>query len=143
VVTDFDIFKKYFQPKNNKTGYLATIAGRGRPTLRPVSFFLVGKKIYFCTNSRDAKVKQIKRNPNVEVCIPVNRGRWRGYYRIAAKAELLMNLAARKRIFRRIPYATEGFWKGADDPKFAAVEIKRVASRYLPPAKFEEVDAKL
>jgi uncharacterized pyridoxamine 5'-phosphate oxidase family protein len=142
-VADFETFKKYFGTKNNKTGYLATIASRGRPTLRPVSFFLIGKKVYFCTYSGDAKIKQIKRNANVEVCIPVNRGRWRGYYRIAAKAELLTTPAARKRIFRKIPYATEGFWKGTGDPKFAAVEIKPVASRYLPPAKFEEVDVEL
>jgi len=142
-MADFDTFKKYFGRKNNKTGYLATIAGRGRPTLRPVSFFLLGKKIYFCTYSGDAKVKQIKKNPNVEVCIPVNRGRWRGYYRIAGEAGLLTDPAARKRLFRKIPYPTEGFWKGADDPKFAAVEIKRVASRYLPPAKYQEVAVKL
>ena len=142
-MADFDTFKKYFGRKNNKTGYLATIAGRGRPTLRPISFFLLGKKIYFCTYSGDAKVKQIKKNPNVEVCIPVNRGRWRGYYRIAGEAGLLTDPAARKRFFGKIPYPTEGFWKGADDPKFAAVEIKRVASRYLPPAKYQEVAVKL
>lgn len=142
-MADFDTFKKYFGRKNNKTGYLATIAGRGRPTLRPVSFFLIGKKVYFCACSGDVKVKQIKRTANVGVCIPVNRGRWRGYYRIAAEAVLVTDAAARKRLFRKIPYPTEDFWEGPDDPRFAAVEVKSVASRYLPPAKYQEVDVKL
>jgi uncharacterized pyridoxamine 5'-phosphate oxidase family protein len=142
-MADFDTFKKYFGRENNSTGYLATIAGRGRPTLRPVSFFLIGRKIYFCTYAGDAKIKQIKKNPHVEVCIPVNRGRWRGYYRIAGEAVLVTDAAARKRLFRKIPYPTGGFWEGAEDPKFAAVEVKPVASRYLPPAKYQEFDVKL
>lgn len=142
-MADFDKFKKYFGPKNNKTGYLATIAGRGRPTLRPVSFFVVAKKIYFCTYSGDAKIKQIKKNPHVEVCIPVNRGRWRGYYRVAGDAELITDPAARKRIFRKIPYVTEGYWTGPDDPRFTAVVIKTQKSRYLAPGKIQETDAKL
>ncbi len=137
------VFKKYFEPKNNKTGYLATIAGRGRPTLRPVSFFLAGKKICFCTYSGDAKVKQIKKNPHVEVCVPVNRGRWRGYYRIAGAAELVTDPAARKRIFKKIPYATEGYWEGPDDARLAIVVVKAEASRYLPPGKYKETEVNL
>lgn len=142
-MADSAVFKKYFEPKNNKTGYLATVAGRGRPTLRPVSFFLVGKKICFCTWSGDAKVKQIKKNPHVEVCIPVNRGRWRGYYRIAGAAELVTAPAARKRIFNKVPYAAEGYWEGADDPRLAIVVVKAEASRYLPPGKNKEVEVNL
>ncbi|NIT36512.1 MAG: pyridoxamine 5'-phosphate oxidase family protein [candidate division Zixibacteria bacterium] len=140
---DFPAFKKYFEPKNNKTGYLATIARRGQPTLRPVSFFLVGRKICFSTYSGDAKVKQIKKNPHVEVCIPVNRGRWRGYYRIAGAAELVADPAARKTIFKKGPYAAEGYWEGADDPRLAIVVVKAEASRYLPPGKYKEVEVNL
>ena len=53
-MSDFDVFRKYFETKNNRTGYLATIAGRGRPTLRPASFFLVGKNFHFCAYADDA-----------------------------------------------------------------------------------------
>ena len=139
----FDTFKKYFEPKNDKTGYLATIAGQGRPTLRPVSIFLVGRKICFCTGTDDAKVKQLEKNPRVEVCIPVNRGRWRGYYRVAGDAQLVKDAASRRRIFKKIPYRAEEFWKGPDDPLFTAVLIKPQKSRYLAPGKFQEADAKL
>jgi uncharacterized pyridoxamine 5'-phosphate oxidase family protein len=142
-VADFAVFKKYFGSKNIKVGYLATLAARGRPTLRPVSFFLVAKKICFCTGAGTAKVKQIKKNPHVEVCVPINRGRWRGYYRIAGTAELVTDPAARKRIFKKVPYATEGFWEGPDDPRLAVVVVKAEASRYIPPAKYEEVEANL
>jgi general stress protein 26 len=142
-MADFDVFKKYFEPKKSKTGYLATIAGRGRATLRPVTFFLAGKKICFCTWPSEAKVKQIKKNPHVEVCIPVNRGRWRGYYRIAGAAELVTDPAARKRIFKKVPYATEGYWEGADDPRLAVVVVKAEASRYLPPGKNKEAEVNL
>jgi len=142
-MADFSVFKKYFEPKNNKTGYFATIAARGRPTLRPVSFFLVGRKICFNTYSGDAKVKQIKKNPHVEVCIPVNRGRWRGYYRIAGDAGLVNEPPVRKRIFKKYPYAAEGYWEGPEDPNLAIVVVKAEASRYLPPGKYKEVEVNL
>jgi general stress protein 26 len=139
----FGTFKKYFEPKNNKTGYLATIVGRGRPTLRPVSIFLVGRKICFCTGTDNAKVKQLEKNAHVEVCIPVNRGRWRGYYRIAGEAELIPDRALKGRIFKKLPFRAEEFWKGADDPNFTAVVIKPQKSRYLAPGRFQEADVKL
>lgn len=142
-MADFAVFKKHFGPKNIKIGYLATLATRGRPTLRPVSFFLVGNKICFCTGSGNAKVKQIKKNPHVEVCVPVNRGRWRGYYRIAGAAELVSEPTVRKKIFKKVPFAAEGYWEGPDDPRLAIVVVKAEASRYLPPGKYEEAEVDL
>ncbi len=142
-MADFDIFRKYFEPKKYKTGYVATIAGRGRPTLRPVSIFLVGRDIYFCTGTGNAKVKQLAKDPRVEVCIPVTRSRWRGYYRITGCARIIKDARARLRIFKKIPYAAEEYWKGADDPAFTAVAIKPRRSRYLAPGQTHETDAKL
>jgi general stress protein 26 len=142
-VADFGTFKEYFVERGHKTGYLATVAGRGRATVRPVTFFLVGLKLYFCTFAGEAKVKQIKKNPHVEVCIPVNRGRWRGYYRIVGVAEIVSDRDARRRVFRKVPYPTDKYWDGVDDPNLVIVQVKRDKNRYLPPGKAGEVDVKL
>ena len=142
-MADFDVFKNYFQPKGHRTGYLATIVGRGRPTLRPVTFFLVGRKLYFATWPAEAKTTQIKKNPRVEVCIPVNRGRWRGYYRVAGVAELVKDNKDVRRIYRQIPYRKEQYWDGPDDPRVTIVRIKPETSRFLPPGKDDELDVKL
>jgi uncharacterized pyridoxamine 5'-phosphate oxidase family protein len=141
-VAAFDDFKTYFQPKGYKMGYLATVGSRGRPTLRPVTFFLDGKKLYFCTTTGEAKVKQIRKDRRVEICIPVNRGRWRGYYRIAGDAALVTDSRVRKRLAKNFP-AVDKHWDGPLDPNLTVVEIKRAASRYLPPGKSAEVDVKL
>jgi uncharacterized pyridoxamine 5'-phosphate oxidase family protein len=142
-VADFDTFKKYFSPGNEKVGYFATIAARGRPTLRPVSFFLVGRNICFCTGADNAKIKHLKKNRHVEVCIPVNRGRWRGYYRLAGKAALVTEPRGRKRILRRVPYPLETYWDGPDDSRLAVVVISAERSRYLSPGQHAEVNVKL
>lgn len=141
-MADFDDFKAYFEPKGYKTGYLATVGGRGRPTLRPVTFFLSGKKLCFCTTTGDAKVSQMQKDRRVEICIPVNRGRWRGYYRIAGDADFATDPNTRKRIGDNFP-AVEKHWAGPQDTNLTIVEIRRAASRYLPPGKSAEVDVKL
>ena len=142
-MTDFKTFKGYFGAKGHKTGYLATIAGRGRPTLRPVTFFLVGRKMYFCTWPAEAKTKQIKKNPHVEISLPVEKGKSSGYYRIAGVAEIVSDKRAVRRIFKQIPYPTEKYWNGPDDPRLTVILIKPEASRYLPPGKDQELDVKL
>ncbi|UCH77441.1 MAG: pyridoxamine 5'-phosphate oxidase family protein [Candidatus Coatesbacteria bacterium] len=141
-MADFDEFKAYFEPKGYRMGYLATVGARGRPALRPVTFFLSGRKLYFCTTTGDAKVKQIRKDRRLEICIPVNRGRWRGYYRIAGDADLVKDRRARQRVAKNFP-AVEKHWEGPHDPNLTIVEVKRAASRYLPPGKAAEVDVKL
>jgi general stress protein 26 len=141
-VADFDDFKTYFEPKGYKLGYLATVGARGRPTLRPVTFFLSGRKLCFCTTTGDAKVQQMRKDRRVEICIPVNRGRWRGYYRITGDAALVKDPRARRRVAKGFP-AVEKHWDGPQDPNLTMVEIKRAASRYLQPGKPTEVVVKL
>ena len=135
-MADFVTFKGYFVERGHKTGYLATVAGRGRATVRPVTFFLVGRKLYFCTFAGEAKVKQIKKNPHVEVW-------WRGYYRNVGVAEIVSDRDARRRILRKVPYPTDKYWDGVDDPSLVIVRVKPDKSRYLPPGKSAEVDVKL
>ncbi len=124
-------------------GYLATIAGRSRPTLRPVSFFLAGRKICFCTGADNPKINQISHNPRVEVCLPVKRGKWTGYYRVAGTAEIVKEKKDVRRIYGQIPYRKEQYWDGPDDPRLAVVVISPENSRYFRPGKLAEADVRL
>jgi len=141
----FDDFKKHFGPRQRWVGYLATADGT-RPTVRPVTFFLSGRRLCFCTGAQDAKVKQLRANAAVEVLLPFKKGRYGGYYRITGSAEILTDAAGRRRILRKAPFATEGYWEGPQDPRLAVVVVHIKRARYLPPgagAIYEEpVDLK-
>lgn len=142
-MADFDTLKSYFGTGNHALGYLATLTARGRPTLRPVSFFLAGRKVCFCTGADNAKILEIKENPRVEVCLPVKRGRRQGYYRLAGKAARVTDRRTRKLILRRVPYRLETYWEGPDDSRLAVVVLTLERSRYLPPGQLDETDVKL
>jgi general stress protein 26 len=119
------------------------MAGRGRPTVRPVTFFLVGRRIYFCTWPGEAKTKQIKKNPRVEICLPVNKGKKQGYYRIAGVAEVVTDKRSVRRVFKQVPYSTDKYWDGPDDPRLTVILIKPEDSRYMVPGTDPELDVKL
>jgi uncharacterized pyridoxamine 5'-phosphate oxidase family protein len=142
-VKDTDEFKSYFAPKGGKTGYLATVATRGRAAVRPVTFFLVGREVFFCTGAADAKIEQLKKNANVEVCIPVNRGRFRGYYRLTGEAEIIAAPRLRNKVLKHVPYPIENHWASADDPALALVRVNARAARYLAPGRSREKEVTL
>lgn len=140
---DFDTLKSYFGAGNEIVGYIATLAAPGRPTLRPVSFFLAGRKICFCAGADNAKIAQIEKNPYVEICLPVNRSPRQGYYRLAGRADIVSAPRTRKRILRHVPYNIEDYWDGPDDPRLAVVVLSVKISRYLEPGELAESDVKL
>jgi len=83
---------------------------------------------------RSAKARQIRRNPNVEFCVPLQKECGNGYIRVAGVASIITDPETREGIGRRIPFLTE-YWTGADDPNFCLIRIARVEIEYLKPGE--------
>lgn len=58
------------------TFYIATVDG-DIPKVRPFGFAMIFEgKLCFCTNNQKNVYKQLKANPNFEVCTDLKKGEW-------------------------------------------------------------------
>jgi len=58
-----------FLMKGTKTGKLATVLENGRPHVAPIWFVWNEGKIIFCTGESSVKGKNMRRNPQVSICV--------------------------------------------------------------------------
>ena len=111
--------------------YLATSEGE-QPRVRPVSLLNIDRKFWIATGTRSAKARQMRRNPNVEFCLPLEGDE--GYLRVAGLATSVTDAATREAIGKQVPFLRK-FWTGADDPQFSLFRITRVEVEYLRPGE--------
>jgi general stress protein 26 len=115
--------------------YLAT-AEADQPRVRPVTLLNIDRKLWIATGQRSAKVRQIRRNPNVEFCLPLSDERGNGYLRVAGLASVVTDPETRETIGGKIPFLDE-YWSGPDDPDFCLLRITRVEVEYLRPGEMD------
>ena len=89
------------------------------------------EKFWIATGTRSAKARQIRRNPNVEFCLPLGDECGNGYIRIAGVASMVTDHDQRQRVGEQVPFITE-YWSGVDDPEFCLIRITRVEVEYMP-----------
>ena len=58
-----------FLMKGIKTGKIATVQEDGRPHVAPIGFVWNEGKIIFCTGESSVKGKNMRRNPQVSICV--------------------------------------------------------------------------
>jgi len=58
-----------FLMKGTRTGKLSTVREDGRPHVAPIWFVCNEGKIIFCTMDSSIKAKNIRRNPQVSICV--------------------------------------------------------------------------
>ncbi|MBE0431914.1 pyridoxamine 5'-phosphate oxidase family protein [candidate division WOR-3 bacterium] len=111
--------------------HLATMDG-SIPRVRPVTLIHFDKKMWVMTGSRDAKIRQIKKNQNVEFCLLLKAGEHSGYVRCAGQAEIVKDAATRKSLADSTPFFKE-FWKTADDPGYTLLRMHAREIEYVKP----------
>lgn len=119
--------------KPSQCVYLATSEAE-QPRVRPVTLLNIDQKFWIATGTRSAKARQMRRNPNVEFCLPLDTECGNGYLRIAGLATSVTDPETREAIGKEIPFLRE-FWTGSDDPQFALFRITRVEVEYLRPGE--------
>jgi len=115
--------------------YLAT-AEADQPRVRPVTLLNIDQRFWIATSPRSAKARQIRRNPNVEFCLPLSDERGSGYLRVAGLASLVSDPETKAAIGEKIPFLND-YWSGTDDPNFCLLRITRVEVEYLRPGEEE------
>jgi len=123
--------------RDSQQVYLATVEAN-QPRVRPVTLLDYDEKFWIATGTRSQKARQIRRNPNVEFCVPLQDGDNRGYIRVAGVADTVHDRKRREEIGSRFDYFGT-YWSGADDPDFTLLRITRVEVEYMPPGETEAV----
>jgi len=123
----------HFQP--SQCVYLGTVEA-DQPRVRPVTLLNVDEKFWIATGARSAKARQMRRNPNVEFCLPLSAECGNGYIRISGVSSAITDLGVKRQIAASIPFLTE-YWSGHDDPGFSLFRVTRVEVEYLAPGEME------
>ena len=113
--------------------YLAT-SEKNRPQLRPVTLVFVDSRFYILTGTDDAKVKQIKENAMVELCLPLECGENTGYARMSGKAIIIDDMKIKENVAESIDYFTT-HWNDASDPDYTLLEIDIHGIEYMEPGE--------
>jgi len=115
--------------------YLATVEG-DQPRVRPVTLINLEQRFWIATGTKSAKAAQVRRNPNVEFCLPLSEGDRTGYVRVAGTADPVEDSETRARIASQIEFFSY-YWSSPDDPDFTLLRITHVAVEYLAPGAAE------
>jgi general stress protein 26 len=117
--------------KDASTAYLATIEG-DQARARPVSILCREGCVWLTSGTSNGKTQQVRRNPGVELCLPIERNGRHGYVRMAGTAEIVTDSAARAKIAAELPFF-DVFWHGPDDPAYTLIRVQPSEIRYLRP----------
>jgi general stress protein 26 len=134
VATKAQLKKEIFRWfKKMQVIYLATARGR-KPQVRPVAMIYHRKKFWITTGTRDAKVKQITKNTNVQFCLLLKRGKNQGTLRADCRARIVKDKKTRHLLAKIIPWFKH-YWKSPDDPSFCLIELVMKQIEYMKPGK--------
>lgn len=114
--------------------HLATCE-RKQPRVRPMALIHKEGKFWMASDAKAAKVRQLKKNPRVEVCVPVMRWKQTGYIQITGKATEVKNRKERATIGNYSGFVDTYWKKGVDDPGFMLLRIKPTLMRYMRPGE--------
>ncbi len=117
--------------KDSSTAYMATIEG-DQPRARPASILWREDSAWLTSGTSNGKTLQVRRNPAVELCMPIERDGRHGYVRLAGTAEIVTDPQIRARIGAEFPFF-DTFWNGSDDPRYALIRVLPSEVRYLRP----------
>ncbi len=121
--------------------HIATCEGK-KPRVRPMSMIHYDKKLWVSTYTGDAKVKQLKRNPNFEFCLLFKKGKYSGYIRGFGRARIITGRRTRKQLAAAIPFF-KNYWKTPDDWSFCLIQLKLKAIEYEAPGAMKVVRMKV
>lgn len=113
--------------------FLATAEGN-QPRVRPVTLIYFDKKFWITTGTRNAKVKQIQKNPKIEFCLYLQEGDKDCYVRVTGLAKIILDRETKEKIARHCDFFSK-HWESIDDPNYTLLEICPTEVEYLRPGE--------
>jgi len=112
-----------------KTGALATVDGRGRPSVRIMTFRHKDLILYSVTSLKSKKTAHVRDNPFVSIEISRDITRLDSdYIVIDAKAEVLSDLQTKKDFWTE---HLSVYFSGADDPDYCVMKFTPETIDYM------------
>lgn len=121
--------------KPMQTVGLATVED-GAPRVRPVTVIHHERNLWVATGTGDAKVGQLRANPDVEFYLLVGERRNPGSLRARGRAEFVSDPVTRKTAAKMMPYFSM-FWKTPDDPAFTLLRLHVDSFEYMRPGTMD------
>jgi general stress protein 26 len=102
-----------------------------QPRLRPITLVMHKEAFYFATQTSDNKVKQLNRNPKVELILQWSEQPNNGYIRVEGAVSKITLKPLITELFNTYDFM-EKLWTGPDDPNLTIYEVKPKVYDYLP-----------
>jgi general stress protein 26 len=95
----------------------------GHPRVRPVTLISFEKKLWIATDTKSAKVKQIKKNPKLEFSFAFKEKDQDCCLRVLGIAKIVKDKVIKTELAVHLPFFKE-HWKNSDDPNYTLLEIR-------------------
>jgi len=112
---------------------LATVEDN-QPRVRPVTLIYFDKRFWITTGTDSAKVKQIQRNPKVELCLLFQEGDSDCCIRVAGLAKIIEDKEVKAKIAKHCDFFSR-HWESVDDPTYTLLEIFPAEVEHVRPDK--------
>ena len=115
--------------KDTQYVFLATVEG-DQPKVRPVTLIYFDQRLWITTGTKNAKVKQIVKNPKIEFCFYFEERGQEGYIRVSGLSQIIDDRKTKVKIAEQLDFFNE-HWKSVDDPNYTLIEIIPKHIEYL------------
>lgn len=117
--------------------YLATCEDC-QPYVRPMTLIFYNNHFYFATGTTDAKNRQIKSNPRVEICLPIKEETGNGYVRVMGFLNLIDDNSIRQEIFDKFKFISN-YFNDSFDPGYTLYQMVWQKVDYIKPGEEKAV----
>ena len=95
----------------------------GHPRVRPVTLISFENKLWITTDTKSAKVRQVKANPKIEFCFAFKEKDQDCCLRVLGAAKIVRNRSTKAKLAAHLPFFKE-HWKDVNDPNYTLLEIR-------------------
>ena len=131
-----DIKKEAWSHFKDYQAVMLATADAGRPRVRPVTLIDYDHKFWVATGMNSAKVKEMRGNPNIEFCLQFQGEAGAGYVRVTGLGNVVADREIKEKLFAHTDFLAD-YWKDADDPSYALIQIIPVEVEYMRPGDMD------
>src|SRR5690554_4599843 len=121
--------------QTTQTIYLASVEG-DKPRVRPVTMLCLEDRFWVLTGTDDNKIAQLRQNPCIELCLPLQHDENNGYVRISGRAVIVREEGLRRKIADNCDYF-HNHWHDTNDPGYTLLELEFTEVEYMKPGDYE------
>ena len=126
----YEIWSNFYE---YRVVYFAT-AVDNQPRVRPLTMVPLDDELWILTGTKDAKMQELNKNPNVQVSMAVEKDEHTGSVRFTGKVEVIKNMETKKDIAERVDYFKE-YWDTPADPNFTLLKMDFHEVEYMRPGE--------